>query len=529
MFKALMRVQLASVMASLMRSSKGNEKRSGGSAALIAVLFVFVAAILVFAFGAMFYAIAEPMHTMALDWFYFAMAALTAFALCFIGSVFTAQQQLFSARDNELLLAMPIKPKFILGSRMVMLLAINYALELLVMLPAAVIWGVKVGYSAVGVAALVLGILLLPLLVLTFTCIIAWVLAAVSSRMRNKTIVTMVLYLAFLAAYFYVYMNFNNILTGLIANSAQLAGGVAVVYPVYAFGQAIAGGNLLHLAGFAACCAVPFAIVCAILSRSFLSVTMHRPTAKKIVYREQKLAVSSASGALLKKELRHFGANGMYILNASLGSILTIAAAVALIIYRDTLITVLGALPEGWTAALMTIALCFLCATDVISAPSISLEGKTLWLLKSLPVTPRTILMSKVNLHLTIALPPTLIASVCCIIALPMSAADAAAVVIVPALMTLFGALLGVVTNLHFPKFDYINETAVIKNSMSVMITMFASWAVLAAPVILYVIALDGVLTVTVYMYICAALLAAACAAMYIYLGRSGAARFAAL
>ena len=44
-----------------------------------------------------------------------------------------------------------------------------------------------------------------------------------------------------------------------------------------------------------------------------------------------------------------------------------------------------------------------------------------------------------------------------------------------------------------------------------------------------FFIALDGVLTVTVYMYICAALLAAACAAMYIYLGRSGAARFAAL
>ena len=400
----------------------------------------------------MFYAIAEPMHTMALDWFYFAMAALTAFALCFIGSVFTAQQQLFSARDNELLLAMPIKPKFILGSRMVMLLAINYALELLVMLPAAVIWGVKVGYSAVGVAALVLGILLLPLLVLTFTCIIAWVLAAVSSRMRNKTIVTMVLYLAFLAAYFYVYMNFNNILTGLIANSAQLAGGVAVVYPVYAFGQAIAGGNLLHLAGFAACCAVPFAIVCAVLSRSFLSVTMHRPTAKKIVYREQKLAVSSASGALLKKELRHFGANGMYILNASLGSILTIAAARGAYNLPGHPHYGPGRPARGLDCCAHDHRAVLLCATDVISAPSISLEGKTLWLLKSLPVTPRTILMSKVNLHLTIALPPTLIASVCCIIALPMSAAEAAAVVIVPALMTLFGALLGVVTNLHFPQ-----------------------------------------------------------------------------
>ena len=63
MFKALMRVQLASVIASLMRSSKGNEKRSAAACALIAVLFVFVAAVLVFAFGAMFYALAAPMHT----------------------------------------------------------------------------------------------------------------------------------------------------------------------------------------------------------------------------------------------------------------------------------------------------------------------------------------------------------------------------------------------------------------------------------------------------------------------------------
>ena len=95
--------------------------------------------------------------------------------------------------------------------------------------------------------------------------------------------------------------------------------------------------------------------------------------------------------------------------------------------------------------------------------------------------------------------------------------------------MCVFGALLGVVTNLRFPKFDYINETAVIKNSMSVMITMFASWGVLAAPVILYVATLDGVIGLTAYLYICAALLAAACAAMYVYLGRGGARRFDAL
>lgn len=174
----------------------------------------------------------------------------------------------------------------------------------------------------------------------------------------------------------------------------------------------------------------------------------------------------------------------------------------------------------------MAVALCFLCATDVISAPSISLEGKTLWLLKSLPVEARAILMSKVELHLVIALPPTLIASACCVIALPLTAAEAAAVVLLPALMCVFGALLGVVANLRFPKFDYINETAVVKNSASVVIAMFGSWAVLAAPAILYFVLPDGLVGLTAYLYICAAALAAACAAMYAYLGRGGSRRF---
>ena len=526
MFKALMRVQLASVIASLMRSSKGNEKRSAASVALIALLFVFVIGVLAFAVGITFYVLAGPLNEAGLAWFYFAMAALTAFALCFIGSVFTAQQQLFSARDNELLLAMPVPPRSILGSRMVMLLLINYALELIVLLPAYIVWGVQIGFSAAGVIAAAAGALLLPLLVMCFTCLFAWILAAISARMRNKTIVTLVLSLLFLAAYFYVYMNLNDLLTALVANSAAIAGAMSAVYPVYAFGQAIAEGNFVQLAGFAACCVVPFAAVYAILSRGFLAVTTRRPSAKKLVYRERALRVGSVRGALLRRELARFGANGMYILNAAMGSILTVAAAVALVIYRGTLIALLEPLPAGWTAALMAVALCFLCGTDVISAPSISLEGKTLWLLKSLPVAPRAILMSKVELHLVIALPPTLIASACCVIALPLTAAEAAAVVLLPALMCVFGALLGVVANLRFPKFDYINETAVVKNSASVMIAMFGSWAVLAAPAILYFVLLDGLVGLTAYLYICAAALAAACAAMYAYLGRGGSRRF---
>ena len=524
MLRILIKAQLQSVLASLTRTSKGKRLSVAGAVLLMA----FLAVIFLSFFGFTFYALALALPGMGLGWFYFALAAIMAFALGFIGSVFTAQQQLFAARDNELLLAMPIRPRDILGARMAVLLLLDYALTLIVLLPAGAVWLMVVGGTAGGVFGFVLSALLLPLLIMCFTCLFAWLLALISSRMRNKTVITLVLYLAFLAAYFYFYMNLQQLLTELIANSEQIAGAFVAVYPLYAFGQASLG-SWLHIAGFAACCVIPFALVYAILARGFLAVTTRRPSVKKLVYRERALKTSGVGAALLRKELGRFAANGMYILNAAMGSVLTVAAAVALIIYRDEAMQLLSVLPEGMGEGAVILALCFLNATDVISAPSISLESKTLWLLKSLPVPAGRILMAKVYLHLVIALPPTLIASACCCIALPFPPAGAAMVVLIPALTCVFGALLGVAVNLRYPKFDYINETAVIKNSMSVTVTLFGSWALLAAAALLYGLALRRVMGMTAYLYICAALLAALCAALYLSLRRSGARRFAEL
>ena len=524
MLRILIKAQLQSVLASLTRTSKGKRLSVAGAVLLIA----FLAVIFLSFFGFTFYALALALPGMGLGWFYFALAAIMAFALGFIGSVFTAQQQLFAARDNELLLAMPIRPRDILGSRMAVLLLLDYAFTLVVLLPAGVVWLMVVGGTAGGIFGFVLSALLLPLIIMCFTCLFAWLLALISSRMRNKTVITLVLYLAFLAAYFYFYMNLQQLLTELIANSERIAGALVAVYPLYAFGQASLG-SWLHIAGFAACCVIPFALVYAILARGFLAVTTRRPSVKTLVYRERALKTSGVGAALLRKELGRFAANGMYILNAAMGSVLTVAATAALIIYRDEAMQLLSVLPEGMGEGAVILALCFLNATDVISAPSISLESKTLWLLKSLPVPAWRILMAKVNLHLVIALPPTLIASACCCIALPFPPAGAAMVVLIPALTCVFGALLGVAVNLRYPKFDYINETAVIKNSMSVTVTLFGSWALLAAAALLYGLALHRVMGMTAYLYICAALLAALCAALYLSLRRSGARRFAEL
>ena len=498
MFKALLRVQFASLWASLTRNTTGKKKKSAGKAVLVAILFVYILGCFVVMFGGMFYALAEPLSMLGLGWFYFALAGIVAAALCFIGSVFMAQQQLFNARDNELLLAMPIPASRILGSRMAALLLVNYAFELLVFIPAGVVWCVKLPVTAMGVVCFVLVCLLLPFLILSFTCLFAWVLALISARMRYKTLITLVLSLAFLGAYMYAAMNLQNYLAALLQSSAQLAGSVeAYAYPAYALGKAVAGGDLLSLLGFAACCIVPFAVVCTLLSRFFSSVTTKRASVR-IKYRRTQLKAAGALRALLGKELRRFASNSMIILNS------------------------LGLMPgEGMLAGMAVLALSFMGAMDYISAAAVSLEGKSLWIPKTIPVPVRTILMAKVLLNVVIALPATLVASVCVAIALPMTALERVLVVLLPAVVAVFISLYGVVINLRFPKFDYINEVNVVKNSLSVCVCLFSSWGILIAPTLLYVFLLSDVIGMTAYLGICGAALLVACALLYLKLCRS--------
>ena len=522
MFKALLRTQFASIWAALFRNSTGAKKKSAGKAVLVGILFIYIIGCFLVMFGGMFFVIAEPLAAMGLSWFYFALAGIVAAALCFIGSVFMAQQQLFNAKDNELLLSMPIPSACILGSRMAALLLVNYGLELIVFIPAGVVWCMQLPVTVLGVVFFVLICLLLPFLVLSFTCLFAWLLALISSRMRYKTLITLVLSLVFLGAYMYAAMNMQNYLMALLQSSAQFAGSVeAYAYPAYALGVAIAGGHVPSLLGFAACCIVPFAIVCALLSRFFTSVTTRRASVR-IKYRRTELKAAGAMSALLGKELRRFASNSMIILNSALGSVFLIIMGVAALIYRDSLMEVLGLIPgDGMLAGIAVLALSFMGAMDYISAATISLEGKCLWIPKTIPVPVRTILMSKVLLNVVIALPATFIASVCVAIALPMTALERIFVVLIPAIISVFISLYGVVINLRFPKFDYINEVNVVKNSMSVCVCLFSSWGIVAAPALLYVFLLSDFVSMAAFLGICTALLLAACLLLYLKLCRS--------
>ena len=205
MLKTLLKVQFAALKASMLRSRRKQTKGSTGRGIGLALLFIYVIVCFFIMFGSMFSSICMTLHELGLGWLYYAIAGLMAFMLTFIGNVFATQTQLFDAKDNELLLSMPIAPKFILGSRMLLLLALDLGYVLLVMAPAGVVYCMNYSVTALGVVYFIISTLLLPLMVQAFSCLIAWIVSLISSKMRNKNIITMVASLVFLAAYFYLY------------------------------------------------------------------------------------------------------------------------------------------------------------------------------------------------------------------------------------------------------------------------------------------------------------------------------------
>jgi ABC-2 type transport system permease protein len=492
MFKALLISRMRAFLAYFLR--RGKKKKSAGMTVLLAILFIYVIGCFGMMFGMLFSQLCEPFHMLGLDWLYFGIASILSLALMFIGSIFMTQAQLFEAQDNEFLLSMPIPTGYILASRMVALYLFNLIFELLVMLPAIIVYVNNNGITAASICITVVLVIILPLLSLAIASIIGWLIALLTSRVRNKSLLTVVFSLIFFAVYFYAYSRVNEYIQTLIVNGELIAKKIrGAVLPIYWFGESISGGNFGYMFLGILCCIIPFTLVYMVLNRTFIHVATSKRGFAKKKFKTDSIRVNTPNKTLLFKELKHFVASPVYMLNGTLGVIVTLIIAGALIIKRDAISEMINmfsqeGLPIG-NSILMWIGIIIGCSgiTNILTAPSISLEGKSLWILQSLPVETGAILRAKINFQLLITIPPVLITDIIAIIFYPVDAISLVILITFPIVMNLLIAIAGLIMNLLLPNLDWVSETAAVKQSASPIVTMLIGLAMILVPVLLYI------------------------------------------
>lgn len=529
--KTLLKINLLVLFSGMFKKSRSAKKRSPVVTILIVLLAVYIIGDLFMVSGFTFYGLSGFLFSTGLGWFYFSLVGISIFALCFVGCIFAAQSQIFNAKDNELLLSLPIRPSSILTSRILSLLLLDYLFEAFIAIPAFVCWFLNGPVSVVGVIFFIISALLLPLGALAFATLVAWLIALMTSRMRNKNIVTLVLSLLFFFAYIIAASNISNLIQLLILRGAEIAATIQrYIFPAYHLGLAIDSGNVVSMLLFALCAIVPFVIAIAILSTNFIKIATTNRGAVKIQYRERALKVSGVRTAFVVKELRHFFSNPMYVLNTAIGGVFMMIGAVALVIKREVVLGMIQELNKTGldisSAILICAALTAVASMNFVSAPSISLEGKNLWIAKSLPVNTFDILISKAIMHILVCGIPAVISAVICALTLQVSALQFVLLLSVPLMYTVLTALFGVTINLQFPRFDWLNEIQPIKQGVSTLLSMFGTMAIMTVLIIVYVFLLNGVMGAELYMLLCLVLFFLLSAGLYRYLKKGGSRRF---
>lgn len=533
MLKALVRSRMASMYSSIFPWTAGNGKYGRLNMVLIVLIALIVGGSILTAFSFLFGGICVPLLKSKLNWLYFSLAGLISFIALFISNVLLAQSQLYETKDNELLLAMPIPPGLILASRLSALLATNYAVESLMLIPAYAIYCLNAATSLGGFLFFLVVFLVLPFLSLALSGVIGWLLAYISSKIRNRSLIVTALSIGFLLLYFYVFSKINGFVGYLIEIGAAVADAIRrTMFPLYHLGVAIAEHNLLSLTYFVLCAVLPFVSVYLLASRNFIPIaTAHIGTSRK-EYNDVPLKQSRTIVALVKKELACFFSKPEYILNASFGAIFTLLLPIVIFFKKDMLFSLVSIEMAGVgdvPVLMLLFVLCTLTSINIVSAPSISLEGKNLWIMLSIPSQGSDVLLSKTYAHIVICLPTVIIAAMFLNFMMSMGLAMRLLLFAVPAALTVLEALAGVCLNLRFPRFDWISETTAIKQGVSTLAAMFLPMLLIAGSAALYCFVLVRLIPVELYLSLFFALVSALSLGMLTYLKNKGAKSFALL
>ena len=506
MLKALIRKQFAELGSFCYQNKKTGKRRSRGGIIGYGLLY----AVVFIGLGFVFYELASMMGMamipMGLGWLYYVFMGLLSLFLGVFGGVFNTYSSLYLAKDNEALISMPIPPAYILLSRLIGVYTTSLFYISLVYIPTIIVYFIIADITALAVINAVLTLLLLAAFATVICCILGWLIAVISVKIKHKSFVTVIISIVFFVAYYMFCGNYYMIIQNLLANIETVSTAVrGSAFPLYIFGSA-AAGEVMPMVIFAFAVLAAIALTAYVLSTSFIKITSIRGgSSTKAEFKENSIKVSSMDKALFSRELKRFTSNATYMLNCALGTVLMPIVGIGILFFVDDVRDILSifAAPGSEVFVLFALAgVCTACSMNDITSPSISLEGKNLWIVQSMPVSPVKIFEAKKRLHLVLTVPSVLIFAAATCFVMQLDFAPSVLLLVFAVCFIMFVANLGLVLNLKMPNLTWTNQAAPIKQSLPPMICIFGSWLMAVALAAAGYFALK-VMSGTEYLVIC--------------------------
>mgnify|MGYP004658295445 CR=1 FL=1 len=451
------------------------------------ILFLIVA----LGIGTYAYMIGNALHEVHLTYIMLTMFLFLVTVLTFIEGIYKSQGILFEAKDNDLLFSLPISKSKILFLRIFKLLLFQYIYNLMFLLPAFIIY---IYFEHPGISFYLLSFLmtiLLPIIPTIISSFLGYLVKMFSSKSRFKKIIQTVLSLIL---FFIIYIGSIK-LEGFVQNIASKAVSindmlVNIYYPIGAYVNLINQFNILTFLKLLLINIIPFMLFIYIGAKYYFKIISNEKSSNtKVSFKKEKFVKNSPLIALVKKELKRYFSSPVYMLNTSIGLVIVLIVTIAMAVKGSSVFELILK-DYGYNGGLSIEVLyyflmIFAASLTSITSSCISLEGKTINITKSLPVSEKAIMRSKL-------IYPYISEFIFFIVFKP-SVFYIIVIILGSLLSILLSSSIGLFINLKYPKMNAMNDTEVVKQSMSSMLSVFMGMIVFFGSILGYGLLIDKI------------------------------------
>lgn len=397
-------------------------------------------------------------------------SSIVSLVLLFFG-IFSASSNLFRKSGYDFLSALPVHPFSIVISRMIRMYIEDLLLSFTVTLPAICVYAYFSKPVFLFYPSWILALLCMPLIPMSLSILFGSLISLLSSVFKKTALIQALITVAFVAFIVYASSYFTKMEDELTLEAIRsiteiVLASLEKTYLPAAWIGGIAIEKYAGLLPLACISLLLIAITAFITGRIFPFVLAHSAAKgeRKAFRAEKSVKSASIMKALIAREFKRYFSSNIYLLNTIISPIMAVGAAImfmaggvetlADMLPFDLNVPVVAAFLIGIVSSLMP-----------PSAVSVSMEGKTWWLMKTLPVKAEHILSAKILMSVLLHAPFLLAASVLAVICLSPDASTGAVMFLTPFVLDAFACTWALFIGTKLPRFDWESEVYVVKQS----------------------------------------------------------------
>lgn len=398
--------------------------------------------------------------------------AITAI-LILVEGIYKSGNLLFDCKDDNLLLALPVKKTTIVFIRLLKFYVFEVLYSALFMVPTLVAYATRTQVQSTFYLIAVLSVFILPIIPVIISSVVGAFISATSAKFKQKNLAQVVISMIVLLGVLYASFNLQGLLNQLGENANVIGDAIAkFYYPAVMFSKLATEFNIQDLLIWLGINIGASVVTIFIMSKIYFKINSSLKINKKSKGNSSyKIKVNKPFVALVKKELKKVGNTPVLITNAVFGMVLFLVVCFFVVFKIDSFQMDEQFISKAQIISNMSLILYGLISfgsfTSSVTSSMISLEGKRFPLLKSMPVSPYKVIMSKVATAMFIIIPFVIIGDVIFCVKFRFGILEMMMIIVASILLPAITEIFGILVNLKYPNMSADTDAEAVKQSSS--------------------------------------------------------------